>query len=304
MTGERRGLAVLADGCHAAFAASAVAELARQGRGWQVVLGAGLGAQVGVLAAVGEAEEAERRWRRQGENGCPLLTPLATLAQQRLRELEGTLALLDPWRLPGWLDAVALAEHLAPEAVALPLRLQRRAVQVLVLTMEVGRGQLRWECLEGLEPVAAFDALTAACTFPTGWGAQRGTSGERRWGGVGLLAGAPLDWARLADAWDVVCGFPVPAVERDWLSNSLCEQVQRRDEVQAAGAVAYWANSVQGSRVRVIAPTAQLWCRVEGREDAELGVEYPLAWERNAELNARLMAAGQAAAVQALNDKK
>ena len=295
---------MVADGCHAAFAAGAVAELARRGRCWQVVLGAGLAAQVGVLAAVGEAEEAERRWRRQGEHGCPLLAPLAAQVQQRLRELAGTLALLDPWRLPGWLDAVALAEHLAPEAAALPPRLQRRAVQVLVLIMEVGRGLLRWERLEGLEPTAAFDALTAACTFPAGWGAHRGTSGERRWGGVGLLAGAPLEVVRLADAWDVVCGFPVPAVEREWVSNSLFEQVQRRDEVLAAGAVANWANSVRGSKVGVIAPTAQLWCRVEGREDAELGVEYPLAWERNAELIPRLMAAGLAAAGQALEDKK
>ncbi len=302
MTQGRRGLAVLADGCHAAFAAGAVAELARRGRTWEVALGAGMGAHVAALAGVGEAEEAARRWRRQGEQGCPLLSPVAGEAQRRLFGLDGTLAILDPWRLSGWLDAVALAEHLAPEAAGLPARLRRQGVRALALTLDVRRGQLRWERLEELQPAAAHEALAAACTFPAGWGAHQGTGGERRWGGVGLLAGAATDVARLADAWDVVCGFPVPAVERDWLSNSLFEQVQRRDEVFAAGAVADWVNSSREREASVVAPTAPLWCRVEGREDAELGVEYPLAWERNGELIPRLIAAGLAAAVHVLEE--
>ncbi len=60
-----RGLLVLADGGQAAFAAGAVAELARSGAAWSCGAGAGLGAHVALLALLGEAEEGERRWLRQ-----------------------------------------------------------------------------------------------------------------------------------------------------------------------------------------------------------------------------------------------
>lgn len=299
MNGAPRGLAVLADGCHAAFAAGAVAELARQGRRWGVVLGAGLGAQVAALAGLGEADEAARRWRRQGEQGCPLLAPLAEEAERRLHGLEGALPMLDPWRLPGWLNASHLAEHLAPEAGGVPARLRQGGVRVLVLSLGVDRGQVGWDSLEAMETGAAFDALVGACTFPGGWGPHRGADGARRWGGVGLLAAAPHEVLSLADAWDVVCGFPVPPVEREWLSPSLFEQLQRRDEVAAAEAVAGWVESVGERELTLLAPTASLWCRAEGRKDAELGVEYPLPWERNGELVGRLLALGAAAARQA-----
>jgi len=303
VSSPRRGLAVLADGCHAAFAAGAVAELARRGRRWEVMLGAGMGAHVAALAGLGEAEEAARRWRRQSEQGCPLLAPVAEEAERRLRSLGGVLAVLDPWRLPGWLDGVALAEHLAPEAAGLPARLRHGGVSVLVLTLAVDRGEQAWENLEEMEPGAALEALAGACTFPGGWGPQRNAWGPGRGGGVGLLAGASREVLALADAWDVVCGFPVPPVVRDWLSDSLFEQIQRRDEVVAAAAVAGWLERAKGGELTLLAPTVPLWCRAEGREDAELGVEYPLSWERNGELVGRLLATGALAARQVVGDE-
>lgn len=298
-----RGLVVLADGTHAAFAAGAVAELALHGRRWDVAAGAGLGAQVGVLAVLGEAEEAARRWRRQGEQGCPLLASVAEEGERRLHGLDGTMAMLDPWRLPGWLDPVSLAEHLAPEAGGVPARLRRCGARALVLTLAVDSGHLQWDDVGEMEPESATAALISACTFPAGWGAHEGAGG-RRWGGVGLLSGAAPEWLRLRRAWDVVCGFPLPAVEREWLSTSLLEQVQRRDEVSAALAVGGWVNSLRDSDLRVVAPSPDLWRRVEGRDDAELGVEYPLAWERNGELVARLLAAGAAAAALAAGNQQ
>lgn len=291
-----RGLAVLGDGLQAAFAAGAVAGLAQRGRSWEVAVGAGLGAQVAVLAVLGEAGEAARRWQRQGEHGCPLLVPLAEEVSRRLAGLQGALAMLDPWRLSGWLDPAALAEHLAPEAAGVPMRLRQGGARAFVLIQEVESGRVTWEELTRLDPMSALDALTAACTFPGGWGPHQGETGRRRWGGVGLLAGAPLEIAGLADAWDIVCGFPVPPVAREWVSPSLVEQVQRRDEALAAQAVAGWVTAMAPAEVMIIAPDAQLWRQVENRPDAELDVEYPLAAERNGELATRLLAAGTAAA--------
>lgn len=294
-----RGLAVLADGLQAAFAAGAVAELARRGRTWDVAVGAGLGAQVAVLAALGEASEAARRWQRQGEHGCPLLAPLAEEVARRLEGLQGALAMLDPWRLPGWLDPAALAEHLAPEAAAVPMRLRQRGARAFVLLQEVASGRVIWEELTHLDAIPALEALTGACTFPGGWGPHQGETGRRHWGGVGLLAGTPPEVAGLCAAWDIVCGFPMPPVAREWVSSSLWEQVQRRDEALAARAVAGWVSAMTQTEVMIIAPEAELWRRVEKREDAELGVEYPLAGERNGELAARLLGAGSAAAAEA-----
>lgn len=299
-----RGLAVFADGIHAAFAAGAVAELARRGRVWDLAAGAGLGAQVGVLAVLGEALEAARRWQRQGEHGCPLMTPLAEEASRRLEEVHGALAMLDPWRLPGWLDPTALSEHLAPEAGGVPMRLQRCGSRAFVLIQDVGSGRLIWEDLAQHDSISALATLTAACTFPGGWGPHQGETGRGLWGGVGLLSWAPAEVLRLRDAWDVVCGFPVPPASREWVSSSLIQQVQRRDEALAAQAVAGWMTSGLKAELLIFSPNVELWRGVENRPDAELGVEYPLAAERNGELVSRLLAAGAAAAVQALEARR
>lgn len=293
----RRGLAVFADGLQAAFTAGAVAELARRGRQWQVAVGAGLGAQVAVLGVLGEGEEAGRRWQRQGEHGCPLLVPLVEEAQRRLRGVEGAMAWLDPWRLGGWLDPAALEEHLAPEAAGLPGRLSQRNAQAWVATVELEEGRADWEGLNG-SPSRAVEVLGATCLFPAGWGALP-KGGERRWGGVGVLALLTPQVFCEAEAWDVVCGFPLPPVPRPWLSGSLWEQLQRRDEIGAALTLARWVGAATPGGWQVVAPTVDGWRRAEGREEAELGVEYPLPWERNGELAGRLVAAG-AAAVAAL----
>jgi hypothetical protein len=294
---------VLADGAQAAFAAGAVAELARAGVTWCRGAGAGLGAHVALLALLGEAQEAERRWRRQAELGCPLLRSRLAAARERLGEAPGVSVTLDPWTLAGWLDGDSLAEHLAPEMAAAPERLARAGAGLAVAVEDLGAGRSAWVELTGFDAAHAGDLVRAAAAFPGGWGPQE-VAGEqwagRVWGGVGAALGGDAPWTGDALAWDVVCGFPVPAVARPALGGSLVELVQRRTEARGAAAVERWLDAGAGRELRLIAPTDAVWRAWSGREKAEIGVEFPLPWERNGELTAGVLACGAAAATAAI----
>jgi hypothetical protein len=285
----RRGLAVLADGAQAAFAAGAVAELARNGAAWSVACGAGLGAQVAVLALLCEAAEAERRWRRQAESGCPLLASAVAAARAHLGARRGISVGADAWALPGWLDPEELAEHLAPEMAGVPERLRKAGARCAVAVGDLVTGVVSWVELSELEARDAGAALIAAASFPAGWPAAAG-SGRLAWGGVGLVGDAA--WMAGADAWDVVCGFPVPPAARPGLGDGLLELVQRREEIRAGTVVSGWVSEA----VRVIAPTAEGYARWAARDGADLGTEYPLPWERNGELVGQLVDLGAFAA--------
>ncbi|HNX50851.1 MAG TPA: hypothetical protein PLS53_06860 [Thermoanaerobaculaceae bacterium] len=293
-----RGLVVLADGIQSAFAAGAAASLARAGAVWSEAMGAGLGAQVAALALLGEAEEAGRRWKRQGELGCLLLTPVMATARRRLGDAAVT-ALPDAWRIPGWLDEGVLGEHLAPEAAALPARLQRlgKHLQVVILNLTAGTSQA--VPLENADAARAAHILDAAARFPGGWGpasSLSGTSPELLWGGIAAVASGTLPGA---GKWDLVCGFPVPPLPRPGLSTSIWETIQRRDEQQVGSLVTDWVRAA-ATGCRVVAPTEADLRSVSGRPDTELAVEYPLPWERNGELCSLLVRMGEAAAARAL----
>lgn len=295
---EQRGLAVLADGLQAAFAASAVAALARAGARWSLGRGVGLGAQVAALAVLGEAEEVARRWRRQGELGCPLLTPVPEAARQRLGCAPVTVV-PDAWRIPGWLDDAMLREHLAPEAAALPARLRRFGTHLEVAVCDLAEGESRWVALESLEPAPAAGILEAVARFPGGWGPAVDAGRkppEVLWGGVGAI---PPDGLPGTTGWDVVCGFPVPAVPRPGGSDVIWETLQRRDELQAGRLVSGWV-SRNVPAVRLVAPSEGDLRLASGRPDAELGVEYPLPWERNGELCGVLVRMGEAAVARVM----
>ena len=286
---QPRNLLVLADGVQTAFVAGAVAELERSGRSWKRAVGAGLGAQVAVLAVLGEAQEAERRWLREAELGCPLLDSQLASARRRLGPTSGVLALADPWALAGWLDPACLAEHLAPEAAGLPDRLRRNGSRCAVALQDLGSGHCEWRELGGLTAAGAAAALAAAAAFPAGWGpsGDRGAAaGETAWGGVGLIAALPAPWSTGDEDWDVVCGVPFPAVRRPAIGSSLLESIQRRDECLASTAVERWLAG--GGRGPVVAPDAASWAAFAEGHSVDLGVEYPPAWERNGEL-ARLL---------------
>ena len=287
-SGRPTNLLVLADGVQTALVAGAVAELERSGRSWKRVAGAGLGAQVAALAALGEAREAERRWLREAELGCPLLDSQLASAQRRLGPTPGVLALADPWTMAGWLDSACLAEHLAPEAAGLPERLARSGNRCAVALHDLATGRCGWRELDGLTAAGAGAALAAAAAFPAGWGpsADREAAGGAVWGGVGLIAALPAPWSGDDGDWDVVCGFPVPPVKRPAIGGSLLESIQRRDECLAASAVERWLTG--DDRRAAVAPDAASWAAFAARDSADLGVEYPLAWERNGEL-ARLL---------------
>ncbi len=289
----RRGLAVLADGAQTAFAAGAVAELARHGRSWTLARGAGLGAQVAVLAVLGEAGEAERRWRRQAEAGCPLLTSAVAAARARLGSDQAITLAPDAWSLPGWLDPLELREHLAPERAGVPGRLRDAGVRCAVAVEDLLAGAVTWIELSRLTAAGAADALLAAASFPAGWPAvvaEDGTSSSLGWGGAGIADDS--GWLAEATGWDVVCGFPVPPVPRPGIGGSLLELVQRREEVRAGLAAASWASPA----VRLVAPTTASYAGWVARDGADLGVEYPLPWERNAELLGLLVEYGLVAA--------
>lgn len=286
-----RGLAVLADGLQAAFAAGAVAALARGGRRWSRGLGAGLGAQVALLALLGESEEAVRRWRRQGEFGCPLLRSAVAAAGEHLGEAGGVVLLPDAWRLGGWLDARALAEHLAPEAADPGGRLARAGATLGVAVTDLVAGTGGWVELHGASAEEAAVQLAAAARFPGGWEPLAfGSAREHRvlWGGVGAVPADPLPDA---SEWDVVCGFLLPGTRRLGPGLAIWETVQRRDEMRVGALVASW----QAAGARIVAPTEAALRAASGRPDAELEVEYPLPWERNGELCSLLVAMGEVA---------
>ncbi len=291
----RRGLLVLADGIQAAFAAGAVAELARKGFVWQRGAGAGLGAHVAVLALLGEAVEAERRWLREAETGCPLFRSRLASAQQRLGPASGVIVAPDPWAMDGWLDPVGLAEYLAPEMAAVPERLARAGGSCAVAVEDLGTGEAAWVELAKLTPERAGAMLRAAATFPAGWGPETVTEGESirtLWGGVGAAVACAPPWRDEKSAWDLVCGFPLPGAVRSALGGSLLELMQRRQEARAGTAVGGWLAGAEGASLRVIAPDAESYRRWASRDNAELGTEYPLPWERNGELTAGLVRFG------------
>lgn len=284
-----RGLIVIADGVHAAFAAGVVAELASGGVVWTVGFGAGLGAQVAALALLGEAGEAERRWLRQSESGAGLFTSRLAMVQARIGSDNGVVILPDPWRLDGWLDPRALAEHLAPEAAGLPARLAAADCRLWVAIDDLKTNQRAWRSIHDAQPSIAATLLAAAASFPGGWGpVERGS--ERLWGGTSAAIGLPVP-ATAIRIWDIVVGAPVPSLARPGLGRSLIEQVQRRDEQYAAACAVDLAAAVAGE-VRVLAPGEQSWRDFAARDTADCGIEYPMAWERNGELTGVLVRFG------------
>ncbi len=290
-----RGLLVLADGAQGAFAAGAVAELARRGAVWARGAGGGLGAQIGVLALLGEAAEAERRWLRDGELGSPLLRSRLAAYRERVAATPGAVLMADPWTLDGWLDPGALAEHLEPELAGLPARLSRLHRSFAAAIEDVSAGAAAWVELTGVSPEAAGDLVRAAATFPAGWGpAVTGAdeASRRLWGGVGAALACPPPWAGAGGGWDVVCGFPAPTAQRTALGGSLLELIQRREEARAGFLVGEWLAGEAGGTLRVIAPAPATYAAWAGRENADLGVEYPLPWERNGALSAGMVRYG------------
>jgi predicted acylesterase/phospholipase RssA len=294
-----RGLLVLADGVQAAFAAGAVAELARRGTAWSRGAGGGLGAQVGVLAVLGEAAEAERRWLRDGELASPLLRSRLAAFRERIGPTPGAVLAADAWTLAGWLDPESLAEHLAPEMAGVPERLVRGQRSFAVAVDDLADGGTAWVELSGLPPLEAGGLLRAAATFPAGWGpeiVEKGETTRRLWGGVGAAIACSPPWDERGTAWDLVCGFPVPVTPRPALGASLLELVQRREEARAASATERWLQATNAGALRVVAPRAEAYRAWAGRDNADLGVEYPLPWERNGELAAAMVRFGAFAA--------
>ena len=290
-----RGLLVLADGAQAAFAAGAVAELGRAGVAWRRGAGAGLGAQVAVLALLGEAAEAERRWLRDAELGCTLLRSRLAAAQQKLGPGSGVVVAPDPWAMDGWLDPAGLAEHLAPEMAGVPERLARAGASCAVAVEDLGAGEAAWVELAELAPERAGRMLRAAATFPAGWGPETVSEGENLrtlWGGVGVALTCGPPWRGGHGAWDVVCGFPAPGVVRAALGGSLLEMMQRSQEARAAACVGGWLARPEGASLRLISPEADGYRAWAARDNAELGAEYPLPWERNGELTASVVRYG------------
>jgi hypothetical protein len=294
-TGSSRGLAVLADGVQAAFAAGAVAELARRGTRWDRGAGAGLGAHVGLLALLGDAAEAERRWLREGQLGCPMFESVLGAARRTLAAARGVAVAADPWSLPGWLDPAGLSEHLAPEMADMPQRLIRRGASLSVAVEDLRSGARGWFELAGVRPSRAGALLRAAAAFPGGWGPETGREEgavECLWGGISAALHAPAPWDAGGAGWDVVCGFPVPAIARPAIGGSLLELLQRRSEIEGAARIAAVREALGQERFRVVAPSAAEYLAATGADGADLGVEYPLPWERNGGLTTALVRFG------------
>ncbi len=290
-----RGLLILADGAQAAFTAGAVAELARTGVAWRRGAGGGLGSQVALLALLGDAEEAERRWLREAEAGCPLFQSRLAAAQQRLGPNSGVVLTPDPWTLEGWLEPAGLAEHLAPEMAGVPERLGRAERDFAVAVEDLVSGEATWVEFAGLAPERAGAMLRAAATFPAGWGPHAMVEGETvrwLWGGIGAALACAPPWRGGRATWDVVCGFPVPVAVRPALGESLYELMQRRQEARAAASVIGWLTKSDQVTLRVIAPTVAAYRAWAERDNADLGVEYPMSWERNGELTGAMVRFG------------
>lgn len=299
-----RALVVLADGVHAGFAAGAVAALSEGGARWTAACGAGLGAQVAALAVLGEASEAERRWRRMSAGGMQLFEPRVAAARA-LPLPAGVLALPDPLTLGGWLADEPLVEHIAPERGGLPGRLRRVGAKLWVAVEDLVEGRRGWTDLTAGSAVEAGGHLEAAARFPAGWPPCResGPVQERvRWGGTGALPGSLPEAFRTMPV-DMVCGFPVPAARRPELGDSLLELVQRREEIGAAWRAEEWTRLLR-RHSRVVAPEAGHWAQWSGRDGADLGVEYPLPWSRNGEVAAAVVGFGREAALRALAGRR
>lgn len=264
-----RALVVLADGAQAAFCAGVVAELAREQGAWQQAAGAGLGALVALYAVAGQPQQAAELFVRLKDTEASVFASPLAFAQENLGPSD-FLVLPDPWRWRGWLAKERLEELLAP-ALALVGRFP-----LFVALEEVIAGRRSWCHLR------ASEQLLACCAFPMGWP----PAGEGLWGGVGAcgeLEPPPFS----ADAIDLVCGFPVPAVDRPGLGTALLATVQRREELLAAQVVARWQKTLPA--LRLWAPQASSYLKFSQRENALLGVEYPLPTERNGALCALMV---------------
>lgn len=282
---------MLADGVQAAFAAGAVAELARAGIAWERGIGAGLGGELAVLAVLGEGELGETAWRREGESGCTLLRSRVAAALAALGEQAEVTVFPDPWRLSGWWDDGPLVARLGQVAAGLEERLVCQGRRCAVAVTDLACGVHRWVELAGAPEGEAARLLRAAAAFPGGWGPLQTDGAVLLAGGVegaqdirAVLAGGPREW-------DVVCGFPVPPARRPGLSASLFEQVQRRSEMAGALVAARLADNGM-TRARLVAPGEELWRAFARRDGADLGSEYPLPGERNGELVSLLVAFG------------
>ncbi len=291
---------MLADGLQAGFAAGVLAELTRQGVGWGRAGAAGLGGVLAVRALLGEGVAAEAAWVHEAESGCPLLGSQVEAARARLGGDAEVVVLPDPWRLSAWLDGENLRRWLEEACQDWPARLAAEGKRCRVAVADLTAGVLRGIELSEGPAAEAARLLRAAAAFPGGWGpvADEGA------GGPNLLAGGVEASAALAAlveqepaAWDVVCGFPVPAMPRPGLAGSLLEQVQRRAEIGAAVLVQDVVARYP-AQVRLFAPTAARWQGYTARDGAELGVEYPLPWERNGELLSLLVGFGRFVAQQ------
>jgi hypothetical protein len=278
---------VLADGAQAAFAAGAVAELEGRGARWARGAGAGLGAELAVRGLLGDAAEGAEIWRRQGGTGCPLLKSSISSARESLGEGAEVMAFPDAWRLSGWLDRASLAAHFSRAAEGWPPDLASRGLRCAVAVCDLSRGANRWVELVETDTSEAPGIMQAAAAFPAGWGPVEAPCG----GGAAILAGGVEAAGGIAVppsteplSWDIVCGFPVPAVRRTGLGTSLLEQVQRRTEIAAAGLVSQLFESGAVPGGRLFAPTEQVYALWASREGAELGIEYPLPCERNGDL--------------------
>jgi hypothetical protein len=79
---------------------------------------------------------------------------------------------------------------------------------------------------------------------------------------------------------------------RPALGGSLHELIQRRQEAQAAAAVEGWLARLGGASPRVFAPSAAAYREWAARDNADIGVEYPLSWERNGALTGAIVRFG------------
>ncbi|MCS7183324.1 MAG: hypothetical protein NZ869_09485 [Thermoanaerobaculum sp.] len=267
-----RALVVLGDGAQAAFCSGVVAGLAEQGVVWQEGAAAGLAAQVALLALAGEALEGARRFLRMAEEGAALFSAAGAPASAEARKV-GWLALPDVYRVPGWLDPSVLEEYLAPDWALV------RRVNLWVAWENLVSGERGWI------PLRQGEQLLVTAAFPWGWPAREGI-----WGGVGACAELeppPLG----SEAVDLVCGFPVPAVERPGQGAALIGANPRREELVAARTAVRWAS--HWPQVRVFAPQQRAYLDWSQRDSALLGVEYPLPLEQNGELMAQLVRFGE-----------